>query len=141
MQRTKLLTGTALILAVPTLMAIAGFQPRVQVQDEPGEAQQLLPPETRFDGVITVTSADGTRRDVRVLIQNWSIRPGLSLDRLPVPGYLIVLVRSELTTVINGQRQERQEGDFLTVPAGTALGLETGNDMAVIQVVSIQESG
>ncbi|MBK9316847.1 MAG: hypothetical protein IPM55_21765 [Acidobacteria bacterium] len=44
-----------------------------------------------------------------------------------------------LTTIINGQRQGRREGEFWTLPSERLLGLETEDDSAIIQTIVIRE--
>jgi hypothetical protein len=95
----------------------------------------------RFQGATQLKTEKGTAT-VQVDIQNWSIGGGVKLDELPLrsKGMLVVQVRSgRLTTVIGGRREQRGEADFWTVPAGIVMGVETGQDEAVLQIVVIKE--
>lgn len=87
----------------------------------------------------TVRTARGPE-PVRVEVRNWIIRGHVRLEKLPVSGEgtIVAQVRGgELTTIIGDRRQERREGDFFTVPAGTALGVETEDDSAVLQTIRV----
>ena len=95
----------------------------------------------RFQGVTVLQTPDGTQ-PVRVTIQNWSFGGGLKIDelKLPLRGTVVVHLRGgELTTVINGKRERRQEGDYWTVDPGVSMGIETGDDSATIQTVLVGE--
>jgi hypothetical protein len=46
-----------------------------------------------------------------------------------------------LTTVIDSKRQMRGPDDSSIVPAGTAMGIETGDDSVILQVVTLREAG
>jgi len=92
-----------------------------------------------FAGETRVRTAQGVT-GVRVDIRTWTLGGGLKLDELPLPakGLMIVQLRGgHLTTVIDGKRQARQEGEFWTVPVGGRMGVETENDSANIQTVII----
>lgn len=96
-------------------------------------------PVTRFDGIVTIKNADGTSRDLTVTIQDWIVDGGLSIRRFPVRGFAVVqLVAGPVVTNIKGQRTERQEEEFWTLPVGTAMSVETGNDSAVLQTVTVK---
>jgi hypothetical protein len=95
----------------------------------------------RFVGETRVRTAQGTAV-VRVDIRNWTFGGGLKVDELPLQtrGLMIVQLRGgNLATVIDGQRQERREGEFWTVPAGARMGIETAGDSAVIQTIVIAQ--
>ena len=49
------------------------------------------------------------------------------------------LKAGDLTRVIDGERQERREGEFWTVPKGARLVLETEDDSAVVEATVIAE--
>jgi len=93
----------------------------------------------RFTGEVMLKSGEG-ERPVTVEIRNWMLGGGLSLPELPIPpeGLMIVQLRGgELTTVIDGEKRERAEGELWTVPAGVRMGLETTDDSAVLQTVVV----
>ncbi len=83
-----------------------------------------------------------TGEAVHVDIRDWSIGGGVKLERLPaeIDGLMIVRLRGgALTTIINGKRQQRRENEFWTVPAGTSMALETGDDSAIIETIVIRK--
>jgi hypothetical protein len=93
----------------------------------------------RFEG--TVRMADSLQRmlPLRVSIHNYILPNRTRMARFPGEGLRVVQLRGgELATVIGGERRERAEGEFWTVPAGVAMGVETGDDAAVIQVVTVE---
>jgi len=103
-----------------------GFDP--PVRPEPIE---------RFRGPVTVRTAAGANRTVNVAIRTWGIQNRQRIT-LPETGFRVVqLISGDLTTVIAGQRQQRKEGDFWTVPAGQDLVVETARDTVMLSVVSI----
>jgi hypothetical protein len=75
-------------------------------------------------------------------MHQWIIRgrQKIAALELPMRGTMIVHLRGgSLTTVIDGRRQERAEGEFWTVPAGSTLGIETEDDSAIIQTVILSD--
>jgi hypothetical protein len=76
------------------------------------------------------------------VIRNWTIDNRRKIAHFPEEGFLIVQLRAgELVTVIDGKRQERKSDEFWTVPVGSSMSIETGNDSAVIQTVAIRNPG
>jgi hypothetical protein len=111
----------------------------------PGQTQEFSTtelqrePVTRFDGEVTFKNADGSTRRLKVTIQDWIVDGGLSIKRFPVRGFAVVqLVAGPVVTEIKGQRTERQEEEFWTLPAGAVMSIETGNDSAVLQTVTVR---
>ena len=103
------------------------------------DAAYPLQPIERFAGPVVVSNASGQTRTVRVAIRTWGI-PNRQRVTLPERGHLIVqLLSGDLTTVVNGERRARKEGEFWTVPAGQALQLETARDTVTLSVISIEE--
>lgn len=91
-----------------------------------------------FQGETAARGAAPTRLDIRI----WSIggRQRLAGLRLPFRGLTIVELRAgDLTTVIDGRRVERREGEIWSVPAGSAMQLQTDDDTAVVQTTLISE--
>jgi hypothetical protein len=98
-----------------------------------------LEPIERFAGPLSVRTASGATRTVRVAIRTWGI-PNRQRATLPERGYLIVqLVSGEAATVIAGERRQRKEGDMWTVASGQALLVETARDTATLSVISVEE--
>jgi quercetin dioxygenase-like cupin family protein len=99
--------------------------------------QEQLTPFEVFDGTITLQD-----RQLRVIIRNWGILNGQQIPQFPQEGFLIAQLRNgSLTTVIDGERQERHEGEFWTVPADSSMSVETGNDLAILQTVAVRPTG
>ena len=125
-------------------IALAGLlltgSPEAQVAPAPGsQAGRLRPPTERFAGSVTVRARDGTAQLVQVVIRNWIIDNRQRIARFPEEGPLLVeLTGGELTTIIDGQRQARKSGEFWTVPPGSIMSIETGNDSAGLQTIAIR---
>src|ERR1044072_7647054 len=84
--------------------------------------QQLVRSSVIFEGKTQMRDAkrETALSDTEVRIQNIAIVGGQKLQSLGLKsnGITIMQLRAgELTTVINGKRQERHEGEFWTVPA------------------------
>jgi quercetin dioxygenase-like cupin family protein len=93
----------------------------------------------RFAGSLRLSARDGSARALQVEVHHWSIRGGQRATPAASPGFRVMqLLAGAVTTVIDGQRVARREGEFWTVPAGAALGLETGDDTAVLQVTTVR---
>jgi len=104
-----------------------------------GEAGRVRTPIERFSGPVTVRARDGSSRVAQVVIRNWIIDNRQRIARFPEQGFLLVqLTGGELVTIIDGQRRERKSGEFWTVPAGSTMSIETGNDSAALQTVAIR---
>jgi len=78
--------------------------------------------------------APGTRAGV-------AAPPAANLMALPLKeqgGFVIYELRAgKLTTVIDGQRQERREGEFWLVRPGQSIELEAADDAVVLQTIQI----
>jgi hypothetical protein len=66
---------------------------------------------------------------------------GANLLALPLRaqgGFVIYELRAgKLTTVIDGKRQERREGEFWLVRPGESIALETEDDSVVVQTIQL----
>lgn len=124
------------LLAIPSA-ALA------QQRDDPGQKADypgLRKPFERFNGTIALRTRDGQVRRLRVVIRNWIIDRGQVISRFPESGFLIVQLRAgEVVTVIDGQRQERLEDEFWTVPAGSAMAVETRKESAILQTTVVTD--
>ena len=97
-------------------------------------------PTERFSGKARLLTPRA--REVSIAIHNWIIdeRSRIEALELPVRGLVIVHLRGgSLTTVIGGKRQQRRADEFWTVPAGARMGIETGNDSAILQTIVVAE--
>lgn len=132
MKRAKLILS---VLSVASLFALA---PAFAQENQ----QQLVRSRVVFDGKTQMrdAKAEGAVRDTQIRIQNLAIVGGQKLQSLGLRsnGITIMQLRAgDLTTVINGKRQERHEGEFWTVPAGAQFSVETEDDTASIQTIEI----
>jgi len=106
------------------------------------QQNQLVRSSAIFEGKTRVRDVKraGELRDTDVRIQNVAIVGGQKLDSLGLRsnGITIVQLRAgKLITVIDGKRQERQEGEFWTLPAGAQMSIETEDDTATIQTIEV----
>jgi quercetin dioxygenase-like cupin family protein len=118
--------GLLALAAAVTPAAAQGVRPAPPVQIR-----------EQFTGVTRLRTGDS----VRVAIRTWSIAGGQRIAALELPfrGLAIVELRAgSAVTVINGRRTTRREGELWVVPAGTAMGVETDDDMAVVQVTVVE---
>ncbi|MEO0423992.1 MAG: hypothetical protein AAF184_16760 [Pseudomonadota bacterium] len=78
---------------------------------------------------------------VGVAIERWMLGGGLRLERLPLDADATAVLHlrgGRLTTIVGAQRVVRSEGDYWTVPRGQAMGVETDDDSAVLEVTFIR---
>ena len=125
-------------------LAAALFSPAARAQQIPRDqdaAEKREPVEAkvegvqRFDGVLALAAA----RRSRVTVRTWILHNKEKLERLPETGLLLVELRAgeRCTTIIDGKRVERKEGDFWLVPAGTSMAVETGRFSVVLQTIAL----
>lgn len=103
---------------------------------------QMVRSSAIFEGKARVrdTKTEGALRDTDVRIQNVAIVGGQKLDSLGLRANAITIMQlraGKLITVIDGKKQERQEGEFWTVPAGAKMSIETTDDTATVQTIEI----
>jgi quercetin dioxygenase-like cupin family protein len=114
--------------------------PEVFAQPE----NQLVRSSAIFEGKTRVRSvARNELHETNVRIQNVAIVGGQKLDSIGLrsDGIVIIQLRGgKLTTIIDGKRQQRKEGEFWTVPAGARMTFETEDDTATIQTIEISRS-
>lgn len=113
--------------------------------DEASKFDELMPlqPIDRFDGRTSLSNARlraAGQAEIQTTLRNWTIPNRQRIERFPEQGFLIVQVRSgeDMFTVIDGQRQKRKVEEFFTVPSGSTLSIETGNDSVVLQTLAIK---
>lgn len=133
-----IIAGLVMLIFTATPSAVA----QVQRADVPTEdAAALRKPFERFEGTVTLRMKDGKVKQLQVVARNWIIDNRRNIASFPDKGFMIVELRGgDLTTVIDGKRQKRKEGEFWTVPTGSSMGVETDNDSAVIQTFAVKES-
>jgi len=141
-------------LLVETLIALACFGQRPSpspTASPAGEEQrsekfdQTMPlqPIDRFDGRAALKNPKllaAGQGQIQVTLRNWGIPNRQRIDKFPEQGFLIVQVRSgeDMYTIIDGQRQKRAVDEFFTVPSGSTLSIETGNDTVDLQTLAIK---
>lgn len=130
--------GLGLGLAVA---AALGFVTGVRVGAQQGRAAPgSLVQHERFAGAVSLRTKAGARRTVRVTIRHWLVNGGQKISRFPESGLRVVQLRGgAAATVVGGKRQQRQVDEFWTVPPGSTMGLETGRDQAILEVVAVQQ--
>jgi len=139
MQRVLAVMSGSLIVVSLLLTTALAQQARPVESKEQFDAPIRLEPFERFDGTITLRTKDGQVRKLHVVIRNWIIPNRQRIQRFPEEGFIVVQLRGgELRTVIDGQRQERSEDEFWTVPAGASMSIETGNESAIIQTMAVR---
>lgn len=119
-------------------VALLVLEPFVQAQDA---GRDRPPPRDVVEEVEIVT--DGIRAKAKVRIQKWIIDGHRSIEALDLPGFegvrVVQLAAGAITTVIRGERVERTEGEWWTVPAEVPLGLVTENDSAILWAISVEK--
>ena len=129
-------------LALGVVLAADAF-----AQTRPPDVRPFDPPvELRaahvFDGQATVRGKDGAPKPVTLGIRSWIIPNRQQIAKFPERGLLVIHVRAgSLTTIIDSRRQTRGPDESWTVPAGTAMGIETGDDSVILEVVTLREAG
>jgi quercetin dioxygenase-like cupin family protein len=127
----------ATVAAVLAVLAHSLSAAPVAAQDRTDDAG----PEARdrFAGTLRFSARDDSARGLRVDVHHWAIRGGQRVTPAASPGFRVVqLLAGAVTTVIDGERAARREGEFWTVPAGAAMRLQTGDDAAVLQVTTVR---
>jgi quercetin dioxygenase-like cupin family protein len=93
----------------------------------------------RFAGTLRFSAREGSPRDLRVDVHQWSIPGGQRVAPPASPGFRVVqLLAGAVTTIADGRRVAWRQGEFWTVPAGTTMELQTADDAAVLQVTTIR---
>lgn len=131
--RTSAMVGTLALGIVAWLAVMTASDVIAQPPPKP-QSQEI------FSGTLTLQRPQVS--GVKVAVHLWTVQGGQKHAALEIPGkgMMVVQVRAgTLTTIIGGKRQERKEGEFMTVPSGVPIGVETGNDTAVLQTVLIEE--
>ena len=146
------------LLLVETVIALVCFAQRPspspatspkqdEEKEQTGKFDPTMPlqPIERFDGRAALKSPKALsagQGQIQMTLRNWNIPNRQRIDHFPEQGFLIVQVRSgeDMYTVIDGQRQKRAIDEFFTVPSGSILSIETGNDTVVLQTMAIKPS-
>lgn len=111
-------------------------RPVAEVSHQLGDSLTLR---ERFAGTLTVRPVAGSR-PLRVSLRHWVINGSHTIRQLADSGFLVVQLRSGSATVSIGDRRFEPTLDtFFVVPAGATMGVTTGRDEAVFEVLSIRD--
>lgn len=113
-------------------LALAG----VALAQEPARAPAAL---DRYSGQISLRLKDGRQTTLQVTIRDWIVPNLADVERFPQDGSLFCQLRGggSLATTLQGESRQRAEGDAWWVPAGTVMGVRTGNDAVVLHTVAV----
>lgn len=124
-------------------LTVSGFGPSAWSQEVRARSTVLVDEalDVPVGGAKTLSAPPSPRAEVvrrRVTVQQIIIDP-MQRGLLPTTGETLVELKAgDLITVIGGQRRERTEGEFWTVPAGTRMLVETEDDAAIIETTAVQ---
>lgn len=125
----RLPTFAFLLLALPQPHA-AQQAPRAEFRSETVE---------RFSGEVTLRDSLGAARRIRLILSEVSVPGGAEIKTLAAgKGAVVVELRGgEVDTTIGGEARTRQEGSFWSADPNTSTALKTGDDTALLQVLTI----
>ena len=80
--------------------------------------------------------------EATVVVRDWIIHNDSRVERLPEEGMLVVELRSgtRVTVVIDGKREEHYASETWLVPAGKAMGIETGRDSVILHTLALRRA-
>jgi hypothetical protein len=90
--------------------------------------------------VISSVAGEAESLGRKVIIRQIRIAPGQEAAELDQgkTGLMIVQLRAgELVTVVDGERRQRQEGEWWTVDRPSAMQLQTGDDSVILDTILI----
>ena len=125
----RLLAITFLPLALP--QPHAGQQaPRAEFRSETVE---------RFRGEVTLRDGSGAERSIRLILSEVAVPGGAEIETLAAgKGAVVVELRGgEVDTTIGGEARTQQEGSFWSADPNASTALKTGDDTALLQVLTI----
>jgi hypothetical protein len=125
-----------------TLLLSAAHRDRpTQNPAQPSPAQgDVLTVRNQFDVVLSYRTAAGQTRRVRVARRQWSLTGQSTLPRSPEPGLLVVqLTGGDVKITIGKERRAPRGDEFWTVPPGTPLRIDVGQDQATLEVLAVTE--
>lgn len=139
MQMKHLLGCAAALLSVGVLWttASAAQQTPSRGSQERGEAAFRLQSIGRFDGRTIIRTKEGKTRDLHVVIRNWELHGRQRIGKFPTQGFMVVQLHSgQVITTIDGKEQQRNGGDFWTVPASSSMSLQVTSESALLQIMA-----
>jgi hypothetical protein len=118
------------------LIAMAATLPQQQAAEVLPQQPEVRP---RFEESLSVRGADNITQAVKVSLRDWTVRDNQKAT-IKTSGALLIQVRAggPINVSVGGQRTERREAEFFTVPAGAELTIETANDTVVLTVLEVQ---
>lgn len=129
----------ALVAAVGVVIAATAFAQLAPVQQGSLDSYRALAPRVkttlRFTSDLPLTPGGPV---VHVKVYTWHVAPQQDLTSFPLEGAATIEVRAgEVEASVDTGKAMRREGTHLVVPAGTRLGLRTGNDSATLHGVVV----
>jgi hypothetical protein len=91
-----------------------------------------------FDGSLSVLNK-GAPLSVPLTYRTWMIPEGAKVDELAEGGgnLVVEVAAGAITTIIDGQKQARQFGEFFVVSAGHRLQIVTTNRSAILHILRL----
>jgi len=162
------MTGSRCILMAPAIVLSALALSTDLLEAQSPSNSEGISARDRFSGPVVAQRNDQARAATADMVrvrteppvvqyQEMSLRPGIrvggstrvaaqkatlaaALPLRKIGGFLIYELRAgKLTTLINGNRKERQLGEFWIVGPADDVTLETGDDSVVLQTIQLPE--
>ncbi len=142
--RSRVVTLTAMLGACLLLAGTGRAQetapPAAGAAIDPAlaRARALATPE-RFPRLAAAAPSEQGKAAPRVAVDVWIVHNQQKVERLEVSGLVLCELRAgvRMVTVIDGQREERHEGDHWLVAPGQSMGIETDRYAVIIQTTSL----
>jgi len=104
---------------------------------EEAAAPNALQPLTRFNNRQINFLKAGKPTAAHVTIRDWEIHGRQKIAKFPETGALTVHLQSgRIITTIAGKQEKREPGDYWSVPAGAAMGVQVTSESAILHVVA-----
>ena len=137
-----IVTAVALVTAsVLTSLPARSEEPVPSSRDERDREREGIRYEVITKGLLANPTFSVQFRSAPLLvgIRNLIMGPGQA-EEVPTPVRTLMELRGGgVVTIINGQSQERQLGDFWIVERGSALSLQNVGDVAIIRAMQLFE--
>jgi hypothetical protein len=136
--RVVLLLAAAL-LAAPLWSQTKAAESRQAVK--PGnEGAAALTPVQRYEGKAVLKLRSGRAQELHVIMRSWDVHGQQHVEKFPETGFLLVHLHSgKVVTVIDGKQQDREGGDFWTVPSGSTMSVQVKSESALLQTLAIKK--
>jgi len=129
-------------MAIVFLLVSAGFaqQKQANTYTEENRGLERLTTTDRFQGSLTAKAKNGKTVPVKAMLRNFGVTAGTGALRLPSQGFLVIQLHSgQIKTTIDGKEQERNEGEFWTVPANSQMSIDVLSESAVLQTTTFNK--